>query len=147
MIDAKDIGSRSAALVLLFAGVLILVLSFQTWASCPTSPCGGIFMAISEYSGLDLGFGVVIAIAGLLLAAIGLDALRGNGVSRFARAAVPLAFLIVVTVGASVVWMYVIPGDDKDYRPRFAAILVAFVSLVSFAAGLRLRPPNKRRST
>ena len=41
-------------------------------------------MATSEYSGLDLGFGVVTAPAGLGLAAIGFDGLRRNGVSPFA---------------------------------------------------------------
>jgi peptidoglycan/LPS O-acetylase OafA/YrhL len=97
-------------------------------------------MAISEYSGLDLGFGVVTALAGLGLAGIGLDGLRQKGVSRFATAAVLLALLIVVTAGASVVWMYVIPGDDKEFRwPPFTAILVAIVGFIALGASLWLR--------
>jgi hypothetical protein len=139
MTETRAIGSRGVALVLVVAGSLILLLSFQRWTSCPTTPCGGNLMAISEYSGLDLGFGVVTAIAGLLLAAIGLDALRSNGVSRFATAAVLLALLIVVTVGTSVVWMYVIPGDDKEFFwPPFAAILVGIVGLIGVVASLWL---------
>jgi len=139
MTETKTIGSRGAALVLVVAGSLTLLLSFQRWTSCPTTPCGGILMAISDYSGIDLGFGVVTALAGLLLAAIGLGALRRKGVSRFATAAVLLALLIVVTAGASVVWMYVIPGDDKEfYWPPFTAILVGIVGLIALAASLWL---------
>ena len=104
-------------------------------------------MAISEYSGLDLGFGVVTGLAGLVLTAIGLDGLRRNGVSRFASAAVLLALLIVVTAGASVVWMYVIPGDDKEfYWPPYTAILVGFVGLIALAASLWLRRTIPRSS-
>lgn len=140
MTEARRIGSRGAVLVLAVSGLLTLLLSFQTWGSCPTTPCGGILMAISEHSGLDLGFGVVTALAGLMLAAIGSDGLRRKGVSRFATAAVLLALLILVTAGASVIWMYVIPGDDKDFRwPPFTAILVGSIALVAFAASLWLR--------
>ena len=147
MTETYRSGSRGAALVLLVAGVLILVLSFQDWGSCPTTPCGGMLMAISEYSGLDLGFGVLTAVAGFLLAAIGVDGLRRGGVSRFATAAMLLALLVVVTAGASVVWMYVIPGDDKEFRwPPYTAILVAIVGLIAFAAGLRLQTPIARSS-
>ena len=139
MTETKAIGSRGAALVLVVAGSLTLLLSFQRWTSCPTTPCGGILMAISDYSGIDLGFGVVTALGGLLLAAIGLGALRRKGVSRFATAAALLALLIVVTAGASVVWMYVIPGDDKEfYWPPFTAFLVGIVGLIALAASLWL---------
>lgn len=146
--ETPEIGSRGGALFLLFAGLLILLLSFQTWGSCPTTPCGGSRMAISEYSGIALGFGVVTGLGGLMLAAIGLYGLRHNGVSRFSTAAVLLALVVVLTAGASVVWMYVIPGDDKDfYRPPFMAILVAFVGLIAVAASLRLRPSITRPSS
>jgi peptidoglycan/LPS O-acetylase OafA/YrhL len=139
MTETKAIGSRGAALVLVVAGSLTLLLSFQRWTSCPTTPCGGILMAISDYSGIDLGFGVVTALGGLLLAAIGLGALRRKGVSRFATAAALLALLIVVTAGASVVWMYVIPGDDKEfYWPPFTTFLVGIVGLIALAASLWL---------
>jgi hypothetical protein len=140
MTEAKAIGSRGAALVLGVAACLTVLGSFWTWGSCSTTPCGGFLQAISEYSGLDLGFGVVTAGAGLMLAAIGLDALRRIGVSRFATAAVLLSVLIVVTAGASVIWMYVLPGDDKDfYSPPYVATLVGIVGLIGLAASLRLR--------
>jgi hypothetical protein len=74
-------------------------------APVPTTPCGGFLIAISDYSGLDLGFGVVTAVAGFALAAIGVDGLRRNGVSRFATTAGLLALLIVAAAGASVIWM------------------------------------------
>jgi peptidoglycan/LPS O-acetylase OafA/YrhL len=140
MTEATKIGSRGAVLVLAVSGLLTLLMSFGTWGWCPTTPCGGFLMAISEYSGLDLGFGVVTALAGLALAAIGLDGFRRKGVSRFAAAAVLLALAIVVTAGASVIWMYVIPGDDKEFHwPPFTAILVGIIGLIAFVASLWLR--------
>ena len=146
MTEAKAVGSRGAAVVLLVAGLLTAFLSFQRWTSCPTTPCGGILMAISDYSGTDLGFGVVTGLAGVLLAAIGLDALRHDGVSRFASAAVLLALLIVVTVVASVVWMYVIPGDDKEfYWPPFTAILIGSIGLIALVVSVSLRGMLSRR--
>ena len=140
MTDAKANGARGAALVLAVAGLLTVLGSFMTWGTCSTTPCGGNLQSISEYSGLDLGFGGVTAIAGLVLAAIGLDALRRRGASRFAPAAMPLALLVVVAAGVSVIWMYVIPGDDKDFHwPPFVAGLVGILGMIAFAASLRFR--------
>jgi hypothetical protein len=136
MTEAKAVGSRGAAVVLVVAGLLTAFLSFQRWTSCPTTPCGGFLQSISDYSGTDLGFGVVTALAGVLLAAIGLDALR-HGVSRFATTAVLLALVIVVTVAGSVIWMYFIPGDGKAYYwPPSTAILVGLVGLIALIASL-----------
>jgi hypothetical protein len=147
MTEANTIGARSTALALVVTGLLTLLLSFGRWGSCPTTPCGGPFMAISEYSGIDIGFGVVTALAGLGLAAIGLDGLRRKGVYPFATTAAMFALLIVATASASVIWMYVIPGDDKEfYWPPFTAILVAIIGLVAFAASLRLRRTMAPRS-
>lgn len=146
MTDAEANGSRGAALVLAVAGLLTLLGSFMTWGTCSTTPCGGNLQSISEYSGLDLGFGGVTAVAGLVFAAIGLDALRRRGASRLAPAAMPLALLVVVAAGVSVVWMYVVPGDDKDfYRPPYLVSLVRILGLIAFAASLRLRHPTRPR--
>ena len=140
MNEARKIGSGGALLVVAVTGLLTLLLSLGTWTHCPTTPCGGNLMAISEYSGLDLGFGVVTGVAGLVLAAIGLDGLRRGGVSPFATATPLAALLIVATAGASVIWMYGIPGDDKAFNwPPYTAILVDMVGLIAFAASLRLR--------
>ena len=144
--EPKAVGSRGAAVVLVVAGMLTAFLSFQWWASCPTTPCGGFLMAISEYSGTDLGFGVITALAGVLLAAIGIDALRRHGVSRYGAAAVLLAILIVLTVSASVAWMYAIPGDDKEYYwPPSTALLVGVMGLFALAASLRMSREAPRR--
>jgi peptidoglycan/LPS O-acetylase OafA/YrhL len=146
MTKAKTIGAR-AGLVMAVTGFLTLFWSFGTWGSCPTTPCGGILMSISDYSGIDLGFGVVTALAGLGLAAIGLDALRHKSNSRFAMTAALLALLIVVTAGASVIWMYVLPGDDKDfYWPPLTPILVGVAGLIALAASLRLGRTMPRRA-
>jgi peptidoglycan/LPS O-acetylase OafA/YrhL len=140
MTEAKTIGARGAALVLAVTGLLTVLLSFGRWGSCPTTPCGGILMAISDYSGLDLGFGVVTAVAGLGLAAIGVNGLRRRGVSRFAMTAALISLLVVAAAGASVIWMYVLPGDDKEfYWPPFTAVLIGIIGLIAFAASVRFR--------
>jgi hypothetical protein len=67
-----------------------------------------------------------------------------------------MAVLIVATAGASIIWMYVLPGPDgeegfyaplgmafliaKDfYWPAFTAILVGCVGLMALAASLWMR--------
>jgi len=151
--------ARRAAFALVVTGLLTVALSFAEWGSCSSTPCGGSLMAISEYSGIDLGFGAVTAVAGIALVAIGLDGLRRRQSPRMATIAGLIALLIVVTAGASVVWMYVLPGDangsyengfyaplgtallfDKDfYWPPFTAIVVGVVGLMAFAASLSMR--------
>ena len=132
MAKRTRIGSRAAALVLIVSGVLIALLSFQHWTSCPTTPCGGILMSTSTYTGIDLGFGVVTGLAGVLLAGIGVDALRHDGATSFATPALSLAFLTIATIGVSVVWMYLIPGDDKEYDwPPSTAVLIGFIGLIA----------------
>jgi hypothetical protein len=64
--------ARVAGFVLVVIGVLVFLGSLARWASCPTTPCGGPFMAISDYSGIDLGFVWITALGGLALIAIGL---------------------------------------------------------------------------
>jgi hypothetical protein len=146
MTALSPIGAR-AALVLVVTGLLTLIWSFGTWGSCPSTPCGGIFMAFSDYSGIDLGFGVVTVVAGLGLIAIGLGALRRKGITRFATNAVLLALVIVVTSASSVIWMYVIPGDDKAFIwPPFTPILVGVAGLIALAASLRLGRSMARRN-
>ena len=67
--------------------------------------------------------------------------------ARVAAAAVLLTLVIVVAAGASIVWMYVLPGDEKDfYWPPLPAILVGIAGLMGLAAGLRLRRVNVRTS-
>jgi peptidoglycan/LPS O-acetylase OafA/YrhL len=140
MAERTSSGSSAAALVLMVSGVLIALLSFQHWTSCPTTPCGGMLMAISTYTGIDLGFGIVTGVTGVLLAGIGVDALRHDGASSFAPLAVSLALLTIATIGASVVWMYVIPDDDNEYYwPPSTAILIGLIGLIAMAASLRLR--------
>src|SRR5690349_11412032 len=102
MAERTRLGSSAAALVLIVSGVLIALLSFQSWTSCPTSPCGGMLMSISTYSGIDLGFDIVTGLAGVLLAGIGVDALRHDGASGLATPVVSLALLTVATIAASI---------------------------------------------
>ena len=103
-----------AGLVLSVTGVLIFLGSFAIWASCPTTPCDGILQSIPDYSGIDLGFGRVTALAGLVLLAIGLTALLRPGAWNLAGPAAIACILVMTAAGASIVWMYVLPGDDKE---------------------------------
>ena len=154
--------TRRASLALVVTGLLTVALSFAKWGACSSTPCGGILFAISEYSGIDLGFGVVTAVAGVALVAIGLDGFRRRQEPRMATIATLLALLIVATAGASVIWMYALPSGSGDvngfyaplgnarllgknfYWPPFTAIVVGSVGLVAFAASRSMRGALRR---
>src|SRR5688572_11763606 len=123
MTEAKPISSRSAALVVVVTGVLIVLLSYGEWGQCPTTPCGGHLMAISEYYGFELGFGVVTALAAIWLTAIGLTGLWRTEGAQFSTVAAGLALVIVVTGGAALVWMF-FPGF---YWPPHVPILISIL--------------------
>jgi hypothetical protein len=154
--------TRRAALALVVTGLPTVILSFAEWGTCSSTPCGGPLMAISEYSGIDLGFGVVTAIAGVALVAIGLDGLRRRRSPRVATIAALIALLIITTAGASIIWMYVLPGPGDDggfyaplgaalliykdfYWPPWMAIVVGSIGLVALAASLSMRRALVRR--
>lgn len=61
-------------------------------------------MAISTYTGIDLGFGVITVFAGMMLVGVGLDAVLVR-TPRFARLAVLPAVVIVAAAVASVIWI------------------------------------------
>jgi hypothetical protein len=147
---------RVAAFALVAIGLLTVVLSFAEWGACSSTPCGGFLLAISEYSGLDLGFGWVTAVAGFGLLAIGLDGLRRRQAPRVATIAALVAILIVATAAASIIWMYVLPSSDSDegfyaplggafliakdfYWPPYTAVVVGSAGLVALGASLSMR--------
>jgi hypothetical protein len=150
--------TRIVAVLLVVTGLLAVALSFLDWGLCSSTWCGGNLFAISEYTGIDLGFGVFSAVAGLGLVAIGVSGLRRRSAPRLATLAGLLALCIVAVAGGSVIWMYVLPdppGDgeglfygplgsmpliSKDfYWPPFTAILVGLVGLAAFAVSLWMR--------
>jgi hypothetical protein len=134
MTAATRIGARHAALALAVIGLVIVGLSLGRWGACPTTPCGGPFMAISEHYGLDLGFGVVTAFAAIPLFAIGLSGLWRPDVARFATIVAASSLLIVATAGAALIWM----RFQWFYWPPHVPVLVAILGLVAFAASRRL---------
>ena len=134
MTEAKMIGARNAAVALVVTGVLVVILSLGQWGSCPTTPCDGPFMAISNHYGLELGFGVVTAFAAIALTAIGLSGLLRTEIARFATVVAGLALLIVATAGAALIWM----GFMGFYWPPHVPVLVTILGLVAFAASRRL---------
>ena len=128
MTDRPTPSTRLTALALVATGLLTVALSFAEWGACSSTPCGGFLLAISEYTGIDLGFGVVTAVAGVGLVAIGLDGLRRRQTPRVATTGALFALLIVATAGASIIWMYVLPGPDGEdgfYAPLGMAFLIA----------------------
>lgn len=145
MADVSVRGSRWGALTLMVTGPLVVLASLATWRVCSTTPCGGPLQAISIYSGLDLGFGVVTAAAGVVLAIVGAHALRHNGTSRFATAAALHALVAAVAASASLAWMRfggsgvlgVGSSDEGWLSPT--AIAVAVLGLVALPAALRVR--------
>src|SRR6266540_3100336 len=96
-------GRRWAALALAGASLVTLLGSVGEWVVCSTTDCYGPLQSFSEMSGLDVGYGVVTAIAGILLTVIGIDAIRRNGSSRFGTSATLLALLVLVTITLFVV--------------------------------------------
>jgi hypothetical protein len=132
--------ARTAGLVLVLIGMPVLLGSFETWGSCPSTPCGGILMAISEYSGIGLGFGWISALAGLALIAIGIASVVRPGAYDLAGAAGLASVAISAAAVASIVWMYVIPGEDKEfYWPPLTATVIAILGLVGLVASRFLR--------
>jgi hypothetical protein len=129
-----------AALALAGAGLLTLLGSTGDWVECSTTDCYGGLMAFSEMSGLDVGYGVVTAIAGILLSVIGIDAIRRNGISRFGTLATLLACLVFATVTLFVVDVYVFADESMHLwgPPAFAAFITGGGGLIALAAGLRL---------
>jgi hypothetical protein len=128
-------GSPIAGLVLCLTGILVLLGSLFWWATCPTTPCGGILMSLSDYSGIDLGFGKVTALAALALVGIGTASLLRPGRWELSLPAAFAAVVIVASAVASIVWMYVIPGDDKEYSwPPVTATVIAILGFVALVA-------------
>ena len=127
--------ARVAGLVLVVIGVLVFLGSFAWWASCPTTPCGGMLMAISDYSGIDLGFGWITALAGLALIVIGAVSLIRPGAYDLAGVAALAAVAVAAADIASIIWMYALPGDDKEYHwPPFMATVIALLGFVALVA-------------
>ena len=83
------------------------------------------------------------------MTAIAIDALRGDGVSRYATPAVLLALLVLATVSAFFITTYVLPDYSLsiEWPPRYGAVLAACGGLIALAASLRLRraPPSGPR--
>jgi hypothetical protein len=145
MADVSVKGSRWGALTLMVTGPLIVLASLGTWRVCSTTPCGGPLQAISIYSGLDLGFGVVTAAAGVVLTIVGAHAFRHNCTSRFATAAALAALVAAFAASASLAWMrfggsgVLGVGRTEEGWLSPTAIAVAVLGLIALAAALRVR--------
>jgi hypothetical protein len=134
---------HGAALTLVVAGLVTLLGSNSIWATCATVRCETPLQAMDVRSGIDFGYGVVTAIAAILLTAIGIDAGRRAGVSPFAIAAVLLALVVILTVSAFVIDAYVIRDQFPTVfgLPDSGTIVTALGGLATLVAGLRLRRP------
>ena len=111
------------------------------WLTCSTIGCDSPLQAFSTFSGVAIGYGAFTAVAGVLLTAIGIDALRHDGVSRFAAPATVLALLAFGTVSAFFISTYLFADYSLsiEWPPRYGAILTAAGALIAFAASFRVR--------
>jgi hypothetical protein len=132
---------RGAALALAVAGLITVLGSVMKWSQCASTPCDGNLMAISEVSGISVGYGTVTAIAGILLAAIGIDASRHDGDSRYRSAASLIALLVLLTIGAFLTRTYVFRDESQHISglPQLGAVLSGSGGLVALIASLRSR--------
>ena len=144
-------GPRAAAATLAGAGLLTFLGSFSIWATCSTIGCNSPLQAFDALSVIAFGYGGVTAVAGLLLSAIGIEALARTGISRLANAAVVLALLVIATVITFVVDVYVF--DDRLLSlwgppwemlsvwgiPDFGTYVTLFGGVMALVASLRLR--------
>ena len=143
--------ARAAAVALAGAGLLTVFSSLSIWASCSTVACNSPLMAIDEMSGIGFGYGGVTAAAGALLTALGVRARLRDGVDRLATLAVQLSLLVIVTVIAFVVDVYVFgdrllslwgpPWEMLSVwgAPAFGAILTVCGGMIALLASLRLQ--------
>jgi hypothetical protein len=144
----RDAG-RGAALALAVAGLVTVLGSVMEWSQCASTPCDGNLMAISEWSGISVGYGLVTVIEGILLAAIGANASRHNGASRFGSAASLVAFLVLLTIGAFVIRTYVFRDETQHVSglPQLGAVVSGSGGVVALIASLRLRATNRSGSS
>ena len=103
---------HGAALTLVVAGLVTLLGSNSAWATCATVRCETPLQAMDVRSGIDFGYGVVTAIAAILLTAVGIDA-------YVLRDQFPTVFGL----------------------PDSGTIVTALGGLAALVAGLRLRRP------
>jgi hypothetical protein len=93
---------------------------------------------IFERSGVDVGLGVVTAVLGVLLAALGIHALLNP--DRVVRPwlAVVAASSVLAALCIHLTRIYVIEDDDGFYGPPyFGLYLTAFGALIALAGDLR----------
>jgi hypothetical protein len=143
--------TRAAAVALAGAGLLTVLSSFSVWASCSTVQCNGPLMAMDEMWGIGFGYGGVTAAAGAILTALGVRARLRDGVDRLATLAVQLSLLVIVTVIAFVVDVYLFgdrllslwgpPWEMLSVRgaPAFGTIFTGCAGLIALLASLRLQ--------
>lgn len=137
------------------AGVVTLLGSRGAWANCSTVGCDSPLQALDVKTGIELGYGVMTEIAGILLVVIGLGARRILGTSSWSTPALALALLVIGAVSTYVLTLYVLPAGSVPilwppdiyadgnlsfpWPPGFGAILTAAGGLIALAASLGLR--------
>lgn len=134
-------GRRGAALGVALGGLTALWGSFEPWGTCPDTACGEeelAFFVLVDKTGVDFGPGVVTAVLALALTIIGIAALWRGGALPFRPQSVVLALAALLTVGAFVVRMYVLP-EFLLYGPGIGVYLVAAGAVVAAAASVRVR--------
>lgn len=139
------IWAQRAGLVVLFGGLAIVVGSFTTWGACSGIPCEGpgqLFM-IWERTGVSFGPGIVTALLGLLMVALGIDATRGRDRAVPAEVPIGMASVVLVVVIGFVMRVHLVPLY-KLYGGFEGPILVGAGAIAALLASLRQRRARLR---
>ena len=124
-------------------GLAVLVGSFARWGGCRQMPCdpgdGVAFFVLVDYSGLDLGFGVVTVLSGLAMAIVGLLALGERRVRNPRRLVAICTTIVLATMVAVVTWDFVFHVRSID-GPKFGVYIVIAGAVLAAVAGAPMPP-------
>ena len=133
---------RTAAIILVVAGILIVFGSSSDWVACSKEPCeegGGLFHIYSR-TGMTVGWGVLTTALGVLILVSALGTWRSLGLTVVTTAAAVGVLLVTAGFGARV-WVF--PEYDS-YGPGFGYLLTVIGALI--ALGASAVPVIRRRS-
>ena len=142
------VATRRAGRLLIAAGVVIVLGSFDTWVVCSTVGCDGPPQAFDFLSGIELAVGWLTAISGAILVGLGVWAVRCRFDERGAQVAFVSGILVTMTVIVTLVLAYGVPSETStvDRPPGMSGLVVILGGLIATAGGCVavVRPASRR---